>query len=105
MNDGRTCKEYHNENFGIRGWYRVSLIYDTKRICSEGRYPAGVDICYLEEHERLYEETASQGCVVSEYLPGTKARGYGFPRRNRLIAAMSDELIVIEWYGNDNKSL
>ena len=32
----------------------------------------------------------------SEYPPGTEPRRYMFPRRNRLIAALSDELYVIE---------
>ena len=56
----------------------------------------GVDICYPEEHERLYEEIARKGCVLSEYPPETKPREFRFPRRNRLIAALSDELYVID---------
>ena len=56
----------------------------------------GVDICYPKEHERLYEEIIEHGCVLSEYLPGTRPREYNFPRRNRLIAALSDRLYVID---------
>jgi len=35
------------------------------------------------------------GCVVSEYPPGVTPRSYMFPRRNRLIAALSDKLYII----------
>lgn len=56
----------------------------------------GADICYPKEHGRLYEEIAERGCIVSEYPPGTIPREYNFPRRNRLIAALSDKLYVIE---------
>lgn len=57
---------------------------------------SGPDICYPKEHERLYEEISEHGCIISEYSPGTEPREYRFPKRNRLIAALSDRLYVIE---------
>ncbi len=56
----------------------------------------GVDICYPKEHDRLYEKIAQTGCILSEYPPGTQPRQYLFPQRNRLIAALSDRLYVID---------
>ena len=56
----------------------------------------GADICYPAEHARLYEAIVDTGCILSEYPPGTPPRAYLFPRRNRLIAALSDELYVVE---------
>jgi DNA processing protein len=56
----------------------------------------GADICYPKEHERLYEEIIVKGCVLSEYPPGTVTKAYMFPRRNRLIAGLSDTLYVID---------
>jgi len=56
----------------------------------------GVDICYPNEHEKLYEEIASHGCILSEYPPGTKPKEYYFPKRNRLIAALSDRIYVVD---------
>ena len=56
----------------------------------------GVDICYPKEHEKLYEEIAEHDCALSEYPPGTPPREYNFPKRNRLIAGLSDELYVID---------
>lgn len=56
----------------------------------------GPDICYPEEHIKLYESICNTGCVLSESPPGIEPRRYMFPCRNRLIAAMSDELFIID---------
>ncbi len=56
----------------------------------------GPDICYPSEHRKLYDAIVSRGCVLSEYPPGTKPRNYTFPERNRLIAALSDKVFVID---------
>ena len=45
---------------------------------------------------KLYEQIIGHGCILSEYPPGTQPRDYMFPRRNRLIAAASDEVYVID---------
>lgn len=55
----------------------------------------GPDICYPREHLPLYEAIAEKGCIISEYPPGTPPDRYRFPMRNRLIAALSDELHII----------
>lgn len=55
----------------------------------------GPDICYPSEHKALMEEIVQTGLLVSEYPPGTAPARYHFPQRNRLIAALSDELVVI----------
>ncbi len=56
----------------------------------------GADVCYPTEHQELYEEITKKGCIISEYPPKTKPRQYMFPQRNRLIAALSDELYVVD---------
>lgn len=56
----------------------------------------GVDICYPKEHDKLYLEIAKYGCILSEYPPGTLPREYYFPKRNRLIAAFSDIIYVVD---------
>ena len=45
---------------------------------------------------QLYNEIALHGCILSEYPPGTQSREYLFPKRNRLIAALSDVLYVVD---------
>ena len=56
---------------------------------------SGPDVCYPREHLSLYEAIAENGCIISEYPPGTPPERFRFPVRNRLIAALSDELYVI----------
>lgn len=56
---------------------------------------SGLDICYPQEHNRLMECIKKNGLLVSEYPPGTRPERYNFPRRNRIIASLSDDLIVI----------
>lgn len=56
----------------------------------------GPDICYPKEHIKLYNEIGEHGCILSEYPPGMPPLNYHFPKRNRLIAALSDKLFVIE---------
>ena len=56
----------------------------------------GVDRCYPKEHQKLYEEIIRTGCVISEYPPGTQPVRHMFPMRNRIIAALSDELYVVD---------
>ena len=56
----------------------------------------GVDIPYPDENRELYDQIAEQGCIVSEFLPGTLPQANNFPRRNRIVAAMSQGTLVTE---------
>ena len=56
----------------------------------------GVDICYPEEHIRLYEQIPQCGGIISEYFPGTQPAAGLFPLRNRIISALGDILLVME---------
>ncbi|MCC6319320.1 MAG: DNA-protecting protein DprA [Gemmatimonadaceae bacterium] len=56
----------------------------------------GVDMPYPLENLALYETICRHGVVVSEALPGARAHRGAFPRRNRLIAALADVILVTE---------
>jgi DNA processing protein len=56
----------------------------------------GTDRCYPERHRHLKERILTNGCVMSEYPPGTAARPYFFLARNRIIAGLANAVIVIE---------
>jgi len=56
----------------------------------------GIDIAYPAAHRSLHAELRERGVVVTEQPPGEKATGGSFPERNRIIAALSDLVIVIE---------
>ena len=56
----------------------------------------GIDQCYPIEHRKLKEVIAEKGLLISEYPPGTKPSKFSFPRRNRIIAGLSDIIYVID---------
>lgn len=57
---------------------------------------AGIDQVYPSGHRKLYADVAAQGVVLSEFPPGTATFRGCFPRRNRIIAGLSQLTIVIE---------
>ena len=56
----------------------------------------GPDVVYPKSNFDLYGTIPSNGALISEYPPGTEAKPWHFPRRNRLIAGLSLGLVVIE---------
>ena len=56
----------------------------------------GPDICYPPQHRKLYEDISDSGLIISEFEPGTKAMPYRFPMRNRIIAGLSEAVVVVE---------
>jgi DNA processing protein len=56
----------------------------------------GIDWAYPSENRRLLEKIASNGALVSEYPPGVPAMPFRFPARNRIIAALSRAVVVVE---------
>ena len=56
----------------------------------------GVDICYPAENRLLREQIIKNGCVISEYPPGTKPMPSHFPIRNRIISGLSVATVVVE---------
>lgn len=58
---------------------------------------SGIDVCYPKENEGLYKRILDLGgAIVSEYPEGTPPDRWRFPARNRLIAAMSNAVVVVE---------
>ncbi len=55
-----------------------------------------LDICYPNENRDLKLEIENNGCTISEYQSTTKAISYNFPVRNRIMAGLSDGIIVVE---------
>ena len=56
----------------------------------------GVDICYPQSNRNLYRKIGERGLIVSEYPPGTKPLSGFFPMRNRIIAALSQAVVIVE---------
>ena len=56
----------------------------------------GVDICYPRNNINTYVQIQKKGAIISEFYPGTKPVSYNFPSRNRIISALSNQVVVIE---------
>ena len=57
----------------------------------------GVDCCYPRENLNLYNSMLESGnCIVSEFPLGMKPTQWTFPARNRIIAGLSQAVLVTE---------
>ncbi|HVV53044.1 MAG TPA: DNA-processing protein DprA [Polyangia bacterium] len=56
----------------------------------------GVDVVYPDRHAALFAEIAGAGGLLSEFPLGTPPRGRQFPSRNRIVAALSEMVLVVE---------
>ncbi len=56
----------------------------------------GLDIAYPKENAALQAQIEEQGLLISEFHFGTAPASHHFPRRNRIIAALSKGVLVVE---------
>jgi DNA processing protein len=56
----------------------------------------GPDRVYPPEHGGLADTIASHGALITEYPPGTPPRRQNFPERNRVLAGLSQAVVVVE---------
>ncbi|MDZ7728254.1 MAG: DNA-processing protein DprA, partial [Dehalococcoidia bacterium] len=56
----------------------------------------GIDQVYPRENAGLAERILEQGCLVSEYPPGTPSRADYFPRRNRILSGLAGATLIVE---------
>jgi len=74
--------------------HKTCLDYGGKTIAVLG---SGLDKVYPKENLRLAKEIIQkQGALVSEYPPSTSPCHFHFPERNRIIAGLSQGVLVIE---------
>lgn len=56
----------------------------------------GIDRVYPASNRKLAHLITGKGCIISEFPLGTAATASNFPRRNRLIAGLSQACLVVE---------
>lgn len=56
----------------------------------------GADVVYPAKNRALFARIEKQGCLLTEYVPGTPAHSWNFPRRNRMISGLSHGVVVVE---------
>ena len=67
-----------------------------ERLATVAVVGTGLDRVYPRRHLELARRIARQGLIVSEYAIGTPPLAANFPRRNRIIAALSQGTLVVE---------
>lgn len=66
------------------------------QLATVGVLAHGLDIIYPFQHKTLAKEMIAMGGLLTEFPKGSKADKHNFPRRNRIVAGISDAIIVIE---------
>jgi len=79
---------------GVDGYAHKGALETNGYTC--GVLGFGADICYPKEHIGLKKEIECTGGLITEYAIGTPGLSQNFPARNRLIAGVSDAVLVIE---------
>lgn len=61
-----------------------------------GIVASGLDVVYPREHRDLWEAAGNCGLLLSEAPPGVPPEPHRFPLRNRIVAALSEVIVVVE---------
>ena len=57
---------------------------------------SGLNVCYPPENRKLFNDIIKSGAVISEFPLYTPPNKENFPRRNRIISALSKGTLVVE---------
>ena len=57
---------------------------------------SGLDIIYPEANKSVAMEMIEKGGLLTEFISGTNPDRQNFPKRNRIVAGMSDIIVVVE---------
>lgn len=61
-----------------------------------GIVASGHDVVYPREHRDLWSAVIDSGLLIAESPPGTAPEAFRFPLRNRIVAALSEVVVVVE---------
>lgn len=80
--------------YGIDTWSHKSALDNS--LDTVGVLGHGLDRVYPFANRSLAEKMFDSGGLISEYISNTKPDRENFPMRNRIIAGMSDAVVVVE---------
>lgn len=88
------CSTVSGLAYGIDSVAHTRSLY--KGIPTMAVLGSGLDRIYPQINKRLSDRILDNGCLISEFPFGTKPDRENFPKRNRIIAAFADALVVVE---------
>lgn len=59
-------------------------------------FGTGIDRFYPSSNRMLFDKIREKGALITEYPLGTSGEPWRFPRRNRIVAALSAKIVVVE---------
>ncbi len=59
-------------------------------------FGTSIDKIYPAEHRDLFNQILYRGAIISEYPMNASGEAWRFPERNRIIAAMSSAIVIVE---------
>lgn len=94
-------------DLAVRGWtvvsggaYGIDARAHRGSLAAQGSTVAvlacGVDVAYPRGHQALFSDIAGRGLLVGELPPGCTPTRFRFLERNRLIAGLTDGVVVVE---------
>ena len=79
---------------GIDAWAMKDALLAGKK--TVGVLGCGADVVYPAKNKELFAHTEKQGCILTEYIPGTPPNSWHFPQRNRIVSGLSAGVLVVE---------
>ncbi len=73
--------------------HRAAILANTPTI---GVLGCGIDVDYPRENRELKARIVQNGLLLTEYFPGTQPKPAHFPVRNRILAGISEAVLVLE---------
>ena len=68
----------------------------SEKVPTVGVLGCGADRIYPSSNRAVYAGVLEDGCILSEFPPGTKPFRWNFPKRNRIISGLSCGVLVVE---------
>ena len=81
---------------GIDGAAHRAVVERTGGGVPIGVVATGLESTYPRRHQRLHRQVAGAGLLLSESPIGSEPHRWRFPARNRIIAGLSDAVVVVE---------
>src|SRR3546814_4773009 len=76
--------------------YEVRISDWSSDVCSSDLIAGGIDVVYPPEHKELQGRIAAEGLLIAEQPPGVEPQARHLPRRHRIIAGLSVDVVVVE---------
>lgn len=96
------CKDLVKENFVIVSGLAKGIDSIAHKSCLDNNGETiavlgnGINVTYPKENDMLYKKIGNEGLIISEYPPNVLPDSFNFPKRNRIIAGLSEGVLVIE---------